>query len=224
LIFPIPRGARQTLAKRVEAPFATNSLQERSSSKRPLRMWADEEDSEEVALFDNPLSLKSFEPTGALNQVLRCRLWIGDYLDSGPGRVQEFGIEAIVSLGEPSREQGLSYGSASYDGRLVYPTIPSVTYHRIWLHDDPNEQIDVHFESATDFIHTQLQQGKKVLVHCQAGVSRSATIVIAYLMRYMHLSYSQAFQVVLQCRHFINPNAGFKTQLLAYEKKLQLNL
>lgn len=57
-----------------------------------------------------------------------------------------------------------------------------------------------------------------MLVHCQAGISRSATIVIAYCMWKEHLSADAATAVVAAARNVIWPNMGFKTQLQEFEK------
>jgi protein-tyrosine phosphatase len=66
-----------------------------------------------------------------------------------------------------------------------------------------------------------VQQGK-ILVHCLAGVSRSATIVIAYLMKTQNLPFEQAYEVVRQKREFANPNQGFRKQLEEFYKKTVL--
>lgn len=49
----------------------------------------------------------------------------------------------------------------------------------------------------------------KVLVHCHRGVSRSATIVIMYLMRKFKLTLRDAYKLVKSRRDKIDPNAGF---------------
>lgn len=51
------------------------------------------------------------------------------------------------------------------------------------------------------------------MVHCFAGVSRSATIVIAFLMQECGMSLKDAYNHVKQKRYFIHPNDGFKRQL-----------
>lgn len=61
--------------------------------------------------------------------------------------------------------------------------------------------------------------GGKTLVHCHAGVSRSATICIAYVMYSRHASLDTAFEFVKSCRSEISPNAGFMHQLLEFEKE-----
>jgi len=49
-----------------------------------------------------------------------------------------------------------------------------------------------------------------VLVHCHMGVSRSATVVIAYLMKYFHMTHREAYNFVKKKRSVINPNEGFR--------------
>jgi protein-tyrosine phosphatase len=65
-----------------------------------------------------------------------------------------------------------------------------------------------------------MNKGGKVLVHCFAGVSRSATIVIAYMMQEHGMNYHSAFKFVKSKRPFINPNEGFRTQLITFGKEL----
>ena len=59
-------------------------------------------------------------------------------------------------------------------------------------------------------------------MHCFAGVSRSATIVIAYLMQELGMSLVDAMQHVRKQRYFINPNDGFRRQLQAFQRELTL--
>ncbi|GAB4820258.1 hypothetical protein N2152v2_007304 [Parachlorella kessleri] len=66
------------------------------------------------------------------------------------------------------------------------------------------------------FIEEGLQSGG-VLVHCLAGVSRSATVVIGYLMWKNILPFHQARRHVAAVRPWIRPNSGFEQQLLAFE-------
>ena len=56
-----------------------------------------------------------------------------------------------------------------------------------------------------------------VLVHCFAGVSRSATCVVAFLIRERRLSLVDALRLVSSRRHAVQPNAGFLRQLRAFE-------
>lgn len=64
------------------------------------------------------------------------------------------------------------------------------------------------------------QSGQGVLVHCQAGVSRSATIVIAYLMKHTLMTMTDAYKYVRSRRPVVSPNLNFMGQLLEFERDL----
>ncbi|XP_069121339.1 dual specificity protein phosphatase 12-like [Argopecten irradians] len=74
-----------------------------------------------------------------------------------------------------------------------------------------------YFEECIKFIDEGIRYGS-VLVHCLAGCSRSATMVIAYLMKKKEMSYGEALGFVRKCRSIVHPNEGFKDQLLLYEE------
>lgn len=61
------------------------------------------------------------------------------------------------------------------------------------------------------------QSGGRVLVHCQAGISRSATICLAYLMHTQRVKLDEAFDFIKQRRQVISPNLAFMGQLLQFE-------
>ena len=60
----------------------------------------------------------------------------------------------------------------------------------------------------------------RVFVHCQAGISRSATICLAYLMRTNRVKLDEAFEFVKQRRSIISPNFSFMGQLLQFESQV----
>ncbi|KAF5915317.1 hypothetical protein HPG69_012009 [Diceros bicornis minor] len=79
--------------------------------------------------------------------------------------------------------------------------------------DNPVENIIRFFPMTKEFIDGSLQTGGKVLVHGNAGISRSAAFVIAYIMETFGVKYRDAFAYVQERRFCINPNAGFVHQL-----------
>lgn len=70
---------------------------------------------------------------------------------------------------------------------------------------------------SIQFIDTAIENGN-ILVHCLAGVSRSPTIVAAYLMFKKRLRYKEALAIIKQTRPFVNPNPGFIEQLKLFKE------
>jgi len=61
----------------------------------------------------------------------------------------------------------------------------------------------------------------RVLVHCHAGISRSPTIAIAYIMKHINMGALDAYAFVQRSRNIISPNLNFMGQLIEYETKLK---
>ncbi|KAJ4365278.1 tyrosine protein phosphatase yvh1 [Neocucurbitaria cava] len=82
--------------------------------------------------------------------------------------------------------------------------------------DVEDENLLEHFPATNRFIQEGLDGGGGVLVHCAMGKSRSATVVIAYLMQEHNISPSEALSHVRQARSICEPNEGFMKQLELY--------
>jgi protein tyrosine phosphatase len=80
-----------------------------------------------------------------------------------------------------------------------------------------------HFDEAFEFIEQARVNNSKVLVHCQAGISRSPTLVIAYLMKKLNISMDDAYSRVREKRSIIAPNIIFMSQLMDFEAKFIKN-
>ena len=87
----------------------------------------------------------------------------------------------------------------------------------IELSDTPQTNIIQYFIKSLKFMD---ETDDKVFVHCFAGVSRSATLVIAYFMWKKEISFKKSYDFVNQYR-FVSPNIGFTRQLLIFEKRLK---
>ncbi|KAG7480786.1 hypothetical protein MATL_G00059850 [Megalops atlanticus] len=90
-------------------------------------------------------------------------------------------------------------------------------YKTLRVEDSLVANIRACFPEAIDFIDSVKQRGGRVLVHCQAGISRSATICLAYLMHSRRVRLDEAFDFVKQRRRVISPNLAFMGQLLQFE-------
>ena len=89
------------------------------------------------------------------------------------------------------------------------------------VHDSDDQDLYQYFEDSYEFIMSAFKQRSNILVHCAAGVSRSATIVIAFLMRHRSLSVEDSCRIVKEARPCICPNVGFLTQLVKFERDMK---
>uniref|UniRef100_A0A0W0FZG5 protein-tyrosine-phosphatase n=1 Tax=Moniliophthora roreri TaxID=221103 RepID=A0A0W0FZG5_MONRR len=85
--------------------------------------------------------------------------------------------------------------------------------HQLLLDDTEEADILQHFLPSISFIQAELSKGRGVLVHCQAGISRSVAIVAAYLMYDRHLTPDEALDLIRKARPSVDPNPGFLLQL-----------
>ncbi|CAL1541514.1 unnamed protein product [Lymnaea stagnalis] len=83
-----------------------------------------------------------------------------------------------------------------------------------------NCDMSKYFYMASDFIENGLKGGGTVFVHCVQGVSRSATLVVAYLMIKKHMTVQDALRLVRSKRE-VSPNPGFLQQLCDLHEKLK---
>jgi len=93
-------------------------------------------------------------------------------------------------------------------------------YKNFSISDDDDANISELFEEASDFIDHVNHVGGKVLVHCFEGKSRSATVVLAFLMLRMGFTLAKAWNLLKKVHRRAQPNDGFAKALLALDKKL----
>ncbi|XP_059388846.1 dual specificity protein phosphatase 13-like [Carassius carassius] len=97
----------------------------------------------------------------------------------------------------------------------------TVEYYGVPADDSPSFNLSVYFHPCADYIKQALSSpGERVLVHCAVGVSRSASLVLAYLMIHQRLSLLEAIHTVKEHR-WIFPNRGFLKQLRALDATLR---
>lgn len=102
---------------------------------------------------------------------------------------------------------------------LKTPKFPPPIKQLVLDVDDNDEQdMNPYFLKAIEFIEECVAQKGLCIVHCFAGVSRSATVVVAYLMMSQHVTFAQALDFVQQHRPAANPNPNFRRQLVEFER------
>ncbi|XP_054786648.1 protein-tyrosine-phosphatase MKP1 [Prosopis cineraria] len=93
-------------------------------------------------------------------------------------------------------------------------------YRTLWLQDSPTEDITSILYDVFDYFEDVREQNGRVFVHCCQGVSRSTSLVIAYVMWREGQSFDDAFQYVKAARGIADPNMGFACQLLQCQKRV----
>ena len=93
-------------------------------------------------------------------------------------------------------------------------------YKILYIDDAVDEDLLSWLKEAFDFIDSSKNN---IYIHCAMGISRSPSIVIAYIMYKEKISYENAFNKVYEKRNCINPNTGFRKQLQIFEDILIKN-
>ncbi|CAK8686511.1 unnamed protein product [Clavelina lepadiformis] len=90
-------------------------------------------------------------------------------------------------------------------------------YKSIRLRDVETSDLLSHWNATWRYISEARKKGGRVLVHCKMGISRSAATVCAFLMKENSWNHERALEYVESCRSIVNPNSGFRKQLVEYE-------
>lgn len=130
------------------------------------------------------------------------------------GNVYLGGLEALHQL--QGIQAVVSALSSHYNEQDLDQLITKSRAHlRLVVDDDPDENLERYFQYTADWIERHVQEGNNVLVHCAAGMSRSATILINYMLVYLpeFQSVQEALEYVREYRPIVHPNRGFMKQL-----------
>ena len=103
---------------------------------------------------------------------------------------------------------------------LLQDKFAHLNHYHIRADDDPNENLLQHFSATNKYIDAGLKDGG-VFVHCAMGKSRSATLVVAYLMWKHEITWEQALDQLCEGRPVCDPNMGFKEQLQVFQDMLK---
>ena len=137
-----------------------------------------------------------------MSEIITNKLFLGDLFDANNGiELKEKNINCIICVAE---------------GLPIRNNNPNIKIYRYDFQDDYYCNISLYFDEIGELIDKE----KTVLVNCAAGISRSSTIVIAYIMKYYELSLKDTFLYVRNKRNIICPNKNFLKYLFDYERRI----
>ena len=140
-------------------------------------------------------------------------LYLGDRRDAKDrAALRRLNVQSIVNCTPPKSEDPAAGCPSFFERELRYLRVP--------IYDSPAEDAAEHFDAVLDFISSRLHHGG-VLVHCNRGVSRSATFVVAHLMKARALDPAAALELVRAVRPQAEPNAAFLKQLDVLHAELE---
>ncbi|KAJ3273086.1 Serine/threonine/tyrosine-interacting-like protein 1 [Terramyces sp. JEL0728] len=177
------------------------------------------------------LESKSFEP---LDEVVP-GIYLGNAEQAmNPRVINHYKITHIVNacqsenVFEKGIEQAISGLKLKADMRNFEEIINEFKipqYKRVNIPDNPDANISNHLQDVFRFVNSaQSTKDSKILFHCHAGISRSSTLLIGYLMESQKITLDEAFKAVAAVRKKIRPNPGFCMQLIDQHKKLHNSL
>jgi dual specificity phosphatase 12 len=145
-----------------------------------------------------------------MNWVIPQKLAVGDMVAAAEGpELRKRNIRGIVTA------RGRLSRSPEYYKRY------GINILHIPVADDERTNIGHYFSMVYHFIENHLSKNQGVLVNCAAGISRSTSLVTAYLMRKYKLTATNAIHKIKSVRPCMNPNSGFIRQLYSYERLLK---
>ena len=138
---------------------------------------------------------------------------IGNYSTNDDDILSEIIIKVVISALTEEEYEDYMIGEQDFH---------NIEWIRLVIDDDKDEKISQYFFEVHNIINKALAENKNVIVHCAAGISRSSSLVIAYLMIENRWLYEEAYNYVKSKRSIINPNIGFVKQLKALEYRLKM--
>jgi protein tyrosine phosphatase len=132
-------------------------------------------------------------------------IYIGSKKEAGDKEwLKDHGIKSVLNCAE----------------EINLPPPRGIIATKLWLDDADDQKITDVLPQAARFIDASIATKRPILIHCAAGISRSASILIYWLMtRKFRGSFNNALSFLQKKRSIVNPNPGFKKQLRQMSKE-----
>lgn len=96
-----------------------------------------------------------------------------------------------------------------------------IKYLHLELEDKEDVLLKDRFDETIHFMEMALENpSNRLLVHCHLGISRSTTLILAYLMKTFNATVTEAYRFLRHRRPIVCPNLGFLQQLIDFEYDL----
>lgn len=175
-----------------------------------------EEEIQQVSSLEETFQVKEMDPFQRWAYTMRRemqeilpKVWLGPYasaMKKNEAQLTQVGITHMIVVRGPN------------EAYYIRPHFPNcITYLVLDIADKQSQNIIQYFRKVCEFINNALASNGRVLVHGISGISRSATLVIAYVMTQKMCTYIEAYKYVQLRRFCIHPNESFRKQLLEFE-------
>ena len=152
---------------------------------------------EQLKLIDDELVLFDKEPS--YNEIID-NIYVGNY---------KFALDANLMI-----KEGITHILNCGNGlKNFYENNNIFKYLYIPLYDSESQKLEKYLEKSNNFIKEGSENNNKILIHCGAGMSRSVTLCLMYMIMEKKYKFSEAYRVVKEKRKCAIPNSGFRKLL-----------
>ena len=183
------------------------------STKKRMEYEIELRANELYQLVSKPIFLDDKEYPSEINEFI----YLGEKCNAlNANALNAIGVVNILNMAPNNVQTGKEY--------YVNAGLKVENYLELNCHDEDDFDISIYFSQISEYLtlckQNYSQSGGKVLVHCAAGISRSATALICYLVKGENKSLEEAFKLVKERRGVICPNIAFVKSLVRWESEL----
>lgn len=152
---------------------------------------------------------------------------IGRALNTNLHKVDDFiyiGNRAASESPQVLKKEGIVKTLQLLDFYIPNEIEDNIEIHFIKLEDSETEDLIKILPDALRYIQIAVNRQEKILIHCNAGVSRSGSVLIAYLMASLKINFREALNLAQAKRACISPNSGFTQQLRSVDLNYLISL
>lgn len=166
--------------------------------------------------MNQALTLEMFKSAGNINEVVS-GLFIGNKWSTDPNVLNQYNINCVLNVSTP--EADVNRGRYKLDSHVIMKIedIPTPLVSKKMF----SEVIPNAMRYLDTYLNPEAPSNKRVLVHCNAGISRSATVILAWLMKTYGMTRDTSIQFLRSRRSIIHPNDGFMRVLKEWEDHLK---